>query len=112
TAPGVAGAEIPASVGSVYLGDPVYEPFWAAAREAGALIFVDPTTNRVCLDALRPYYLWNAVGNPLETAVTAAHMALAGVLDRHPGLRILLAHGGGALPAARGRLRRAFAVRP
>jgi aminocarboxymuconate-semialdehyde decarboxylase len=111
-APGVAGAEIPASVGGVYLGDPVYEPFWAAAREAGALIFVHPATTGFGLDALRPYYLWNSVGNPLETAVTAAHIASAGVLDRHPGLKILLAHGGGALPAVRGRLRRAFAVRP
>jgi aminocarboxymuconate-semialdehyde decarboxylase len=34
------------------------------------------------------------------------------VLERHPRLRVLLAHGGGALPAVRGRLRRAFAVRP
>jgi aminocarboxymuconate-semialdehyde decarboxylase len=51
------------------------------------------------------------VGNPLETAVTAAHIAVSGVLERHPGLRVLLAHAGGALPAVRGRLRRAFAVR-
>src|SRR3989440_5390302 len=43
--------------------------------------------------------------------VTAAHLAVSGVLERHPGLRVLLAHGGGALPAVRGRLRRAFAVR-
>ncbi len=56
--------------------------------------------------------MWNSVGNPLETAVTAAHLAAAGVLERHPGLKILLAHGGGGLPAVRGRLRRAFAVRP
>jgi aminocarboxymuconate-semialdehyde decarboxylase len=34
------------------------------------------------------------------------------VLDRYPGLAVLLAHGGGALPAVRGRLRRAFGVRP
>jgi aminocarboxymuconate-semialdehyde decarboxylase len=33
------------------------------------------------------------------------------VLERHPELRVLLAHAGGALPAVRGRLRRAFAVR-
>jgi len=46
------------------------------------------------------------------TAVTAAHIAVSGVLARHPGLRVLLAHGGGALPVVRGRLRRAFAVRP
>jgi aminocarboxymuconate-semialdehyde decarboxylase len=31
-------------------------------------------------------------------------MVLSGVLDEHPGLRVLLAHGGGALPALRGRL--------
>ncbi|MGI9005264.1 MAG: amidohydrolase family protein [Streptosporangiaceae bacterium] len=111
-ASGVLGAEIPASVGGTYLGDPRFEPFWAAAADAGALIFVHPTTTGFGLDALRPYYLWNSVGNPLETAVTAAHLAFAGVLDRHPGLAILLAHGGGALPAVRGRLRRAFAVRP
>ena len=111
-APGVLGAEIPASVQGAYLGDPVFEPFWAAAEETGALIFVHPTTTGFGLDALRPYYLWNSVGNPLETAVTAAHLAFAGVLDRYPALAILLAHGGGALPAVRGRLRHAFAVRP
>ena len=43
--------------------------------------------------------------------MTAAHIAVSGVLERHPGLQVLLAHGGGALPAVRGRLRRAFAVR-
>lgn len=110
--PAVVGAEIPASVRGVYLGDRMFEPFWAAAAETGALIFVHPTTTGFGLEALRPHYLWNSVGNPLETAVTAAGMAAAGVLDRHPGLTILLAHGGGALPAVRGRLRRAYEIRP
>jgi aminocarboxymuconate-semialdehyde decarboxylase len=34
------------------------------------------------------------------------------VIERCPGLVVLLAHGGGALLTLRGRLRRAFAVRP
>jgi aminocarboxymuconate-semialdehyde decarboxylase len=34
------------------------------------------------------------------------------VLERYPGLRILLAHGGGAVAALRGRLQRAHAIRP
>ena len=110
--PGLRGAEIPASVAGSYLGDDRFEPFWAAARETGAVIFVHPTTTGFGLPALSPYYLWNSVGNPLETTVTAAHLAAAGVLERHAGLRILLAHGGGGLHAVRGRLRRAFAVRP
>jgi aminocarboxymuconate-semialdehyde decarboxylase len=110
--PGMYGAEIPASVAGVYLGDDRFEPFWEAAADTGALIFVHPTTTGFGLDALSPYYLWNSVGNPMETAVTAAHLAAAGVMERHPGLKILLAHGGGGLHAVRGRLRRAFEVRP
>ena len=87
-------------------------PFWEAAADTGALIFVHPTTTGFRLPALAPYYLWNSVGNPLETAITAAQLATAGIMERFPRLKILLAHGGGGLHALRGRLRRAFAVRP
>jgi aminocarboxymuconate-semialdehyde decarboxylase len=109
---GLAGAEIPASVAGACLGDDRFRPFWAAAEASGALIFVHPTTRGLGLPALDDHYLWNSVGNPLETAITIAHLIAAGVLERYPRLRILLAHGGGALHAVRGRLRRAHAVRP
>jgi aminocarboxymuconate-semialdehyde decarboxylase len=112
TGTGLAGVEIPASVAGRYLGDDLFLPFWAAAEDTGALVFIHPTTRGFGVPALDGYYLWNSVGNPMETAIAAAHMAMAGVLDRHPRLRVLLAHGGGALPVVRGRLRRAFAVRP
>ena len=112
TIPGLCGVEVPGSVGGRYLGDDFFAPFWAAAEEAGALVFIHPASQGLGIPALAGYYLWNSVGNPLETAVTAAHIAVSGVLARHPGLRVLLAHGGGALPVVRGRLRRAFAVRP
>ena len=110
--PGLHGVEIPSSVGGRYLGDDFFLPFWAAAAETGALVFIHPSTRGFGIPALDGYYLWNSVGNPLETAVTAAHIAVAGVLERFPQLRILLAHGGGALPVLRGRLRRAHAIRP
>lgn len=109
---GLAGAEIPASAGGRYLGDDFFLPFFEAAEAAGALVFIHPTTRGFGVPALDGYYLWNSVGNPMETAIAAAHMAMAGVLERFPRLRVLLAHGGGALPVVRGRLRRAFAVRP
>jgi aminocarboxymuconate-semialdehyde decarboxylase len=110
--PGLRGAEVPASVAGRYLGDEAFLPFWEAAEATGALIFVHPTTRGFELPALSDYYLWNSAGNPLETAITAAHLAAAGVLERYPRLRILLAHGGGGLMSIRGRLRRAFAARP
>jgi aminocarboxymuconate-semialdehyde decarboxylase len=111
TVPGLCGVEVPSSVAGRYLGDEFFLPFWEAAEAAGALMFIHPSTRGFGLPALDGCYLWNSVGNPLETAVAAAHIAVAGVLERCPRLRVLLAHGGGALPAVRGRLRRAFAVR-
>jgi aminocarboxymuconate-semialdehyde decarboxylase len=97
------GVEIPASVGGEYLGAERFEPFWAAAEAAGKVVFIHPTTRAFDW----PFYMWNTVGNPFETTITAAHMVMAGVMERHPGLKVVLAHGGGALLALRGRLRHA-----
>jgi aminocarboxymuconate-semialdehyde decarboxylase len=106
------GAEVAASVRGVFLGDDRFEPFWEAAETSGALVFVHPTTRGFDLPAFQDYYLWNTVANPLETATTAAHMVVAGVMERHPDLRVLLAHGGGALMAVRGRMRHAHGFQP
>jgi aminocarboxymuconate-semialdehyde decarboxylase len=108
----LSGVEVAASVRGVFLGDDRFEPFWTAAEATGALVFVHPTTRGFDLPAFQDYYLWNTVGNPLETATTAAHMVMAGVMERHPRLRVLLAHGGGALLALRGRLRHAHGFQP
>ena len=99
----LAGVEIPALPD---LGR--FAEFWAAAEDTGAVVFIHPTTRT----ALGDYYLWNTVGNPLETTVAAAHMVMSGVMERHPGLHVVLAHGGGALVALRGRLRHAHGFQP
>ena len=106
------GVEVAASVRGVFLGDDRFEPFWQAAEDTGALVFVHPTTRGFDSPAFQDYYLWNTVGNPLETATTAAHMVVAGVMERYPDLRVLLAHGGGALLAVRGRMRHAHGFQP
>jgi aminocarboxymuconate-semialdehyde decarboxylase len=100
----LAGVELPAAPGGVFLGDERFRDFWAAAEETGALVFVHPSTRGFALPVMSEHYLWNTLGNPFETTVTAAHMLAAGVLDEHPSVRVLLAHGGGVLPALRGRL--------
>ena len=103
-AAGLSGVELAANAGN-YLGDEGLEPFWEAAETLQALVFVHPATRGISLPALDDFYLWNTVGNPAETAIAGAHLALGGALERHPGLRVLLAHGGGALPAVCGRLK-------
>lgn len=100
---GLSGIEVAAEAAD-FLGDEALEPFWAAAEELGAVIFVHPSTRAISVGALDHHYLWNTIGNPAETAIAGAHLATSGVLERHPELRVVLAHGGGALPALGGRL--------
>jgi aminocarboxymuconate-semialdehyde decarboxylase len=106
------GVEVAASVDGDYLGHDRFADFWAAAEETGALVFVHPTTRGFGIEALDDYYLWNTAGNPLETTITAAHLVMAGVLERHPELGILLAHAGGAILSLRGRLRHSHTFQP
>jgi aminocarboxymuconate-semialdehyde decarboxylase len=108
----LSGVELPASVDGDYLGHERFRDFWAAAEETQALVFIHPTTRGFDLPVFEDYYLWNAVGNPMETTVTAAHMVMAGVMEAHPRLPVLLAHAGGAVLALRGRLRHAHSFQP
>src|SRR5436305_3467533 len=94
------GVEIPAS----FLADDSFEDLCSAAEETGALVFVHPSTRGFALPVMEEHYLWNTLGNPFETTLSAARFILSGAADRHPNARILLAHGGGVLPALRGRL--------
>jgi aminocarboxymuconate-semialdehyde decarboxylase len=102
---GLSGVEVAAEVDGDYLGAERFHAFWAAAEETGALVFVHPSTRGFAGPS--DHYLWNTVGNPLETTITAAHLVMSGVMERHRELRVLLAHAGGAVLALRGRLRHA-----
>jgi aminocarboxymuconate-semialdehyde decarboxylase len=106
------GVEVAANIGGRYLGDDAFEPLWAAAEETGAVVFVHPTTRGFDAPVFSEHYLWNVVGNPLETTVAAAHLVMTGTMERHPGLNVVLAHGGGAILALRGRLRHAHSFQP
>jgi aminocarboxymuconate-semialdehyde decarboxylase len=108
----LAGVEVAASLDGAYLGHERFRDFWSAAEETNALVFIHPTTRGFQLPLMDEHYLWNTVGNPLETTITAAHLVMTGVLDDHPDLHVLLAHGGGALPALRGRLAHEQAFHP
>jgi aminocarboxymuconate-semialdehyde decarboxylase len=55
--------------------------------------------------------LTNLIGNPLDTTIAAACLVFSGVLERHPTLKICLAHGGGFVPYQAGRFLHGWHVR-
>ena len=90
------GVEIASHVNGTSIGDARFEPFFAAAEEMGAAIFVH---------ALRPAgqerivgpFSEQAVCFPGDIALACASMITGGVAARHPRLRIAFSHGGGAM---------------
>ena len=110
---GLKGAMINDTANNVTYDEPQYLPFWKAAEQLGALIFVHqrggdtlvtPRSNR--------YHLPNSIGNLVDRAVTFASLVFGGVMDACPDLKICLAHGGGYTCFGIGRMDRGWQVRP
>jgi aminocarboxymuconate-semialdehyde decarboxylase len=106
-----AGVEIASHINGTSIGDAKFEPFFAAAEQMGAAIFVH---------ALRPAgqdrivgpFSEQAVCFPGDIALACASMITGGVAARHPGLRIAFSHGGGAMAMLLPRLVHAWQMTP
>ncbi len=107
---GFAGAMIgtlPAGARGGRLDDPSLDPFWETASRLGAGIFLHPMY--MCGDArLDDNEMVNAIGRVAETSIAVTRLLFSGHLLKFPGLKLVIAHGGAALPYALGRLVRNY----
>jgi aminocarboxymuconate-semialdehyde decarboxylase len=109
--PLVRGVQIGTHVGTQHLDDPAFEPVWAALEESNLAVLLHP----YAMNALgwpRRYHLGNLIGNPVESTVAVAALIFGGVLERHPKLRFVVVHGGGAAPYLIGRWDHGWECRP
>lgn len=100
-----------ADVAGLDLDEPRFEPVWEALEELGLVVILHPagfTEARRLTD----YYLVNVIGMPLSSTLAVTRMILGGVFERHPGLKLLVVHGGGYLTSYAARTDHAFRHRP
>ncbi|KAF4495482.1 2-amino-3-carboxylmuconate-6-semialdehyde decarboxylase [Fusarium agapanthi] len=92
------------------LDDPDLLPIFEAFATTGLTVFLHPhygLPNDVWgprASAEYGHVLPLALGFPMETTIAVARMYLAGVFDKVPELRMILAHSGGTLPFLAGRI--------
>ena len=107
----LAGVQIGSHVNDKHLGDASFEPFYALAAELGAALFIHPWDMAKTPHQQSHWKPW-LLGMPHETADAYYSLCAAGVLERHPQLRVAFAHGGGAFPLLLGRMDHGYQARP
>jgi aminocarboxymuconate-semialdehyde decarboxylase len=103
---GLMGVNLPGSIGSdARIDAERLEPFYAHVEKLGLPLFLHPT-DAVFVDMLDGYNgaLHLSLGRVVEVSVAAMRLVLSGMMDRHPKLKIVISHTGGALPYQSGRM--------
>lgn len=90
------------------LDDPVLDPLYDAHVRLNVPLFIHSTLPGVDGPAgdprLDPWLGGVTVGYPFEETLTVTALVLGRVLERHPGLDVLIPHGGGTFPFIAGRV--------
>jgi predicted TIM-barrel fold metal-dependent hydrolase len=108
---GALGAQLYTNVLGRPLDRPELEPLFARAEALDATIWLHPYRSLHWSDyphggePVSHYNLYWTFGWPYETAIAMARLVYAGVIDRHPQLKLIAHHGGGLVPHLAGRLR-------
>jgi aminocarboxymuconate-semialdehyde decarboxylase len=100
---GLRGVAVATSDDGRYL-DAVPDAFWELVADRDATVFLHPGGTTVGQDLMDMYRLGEVCGRPLDTTLTLARLILFGVLERHPAVRLLCSHAGGAICAIADRL--------
>ena len=108
---GFKGLQIGGTVNGHDLDEPRFRPFWAAVEAKGVPVILHPNGYPES-KRFGDYFLVNCIGNPLETMVAATRMIFGGVFEEHPGIEMVLLHGGGYLPFYVSRSDHTWKVRP
>jgi aminocarboxymuconate-semialdehyde decarboxylase len=104
---GLPGAMVFSNVNHVALADERFAPLWKKADELGAVIYVHPT-DPAGVEAMLDYWLMPLVGFLMDTTLAASKLVFSGVVERHPRIRWVLTHMGGAIPYLAERLDRGY----
>jgi uncharacterized protein len=105
---GARGVQIGSNVNGRPLDGPEFRPLFSLMAQLGYAIWLHPTRSPDFADYKNEdrskYDLWWAFGWPYETSVAMGRLALSGVFDENPELKIITHHMGAMIPYFEGRV--------
>jgi aminocarboxymuconate-semialdehyde decarboxylase len=104
-AAGTSGVMVLANIGGKSLTDPSFASIWKAIDDRALPVLLHPTAPPGVGElGMHEFQLTASLGFTFDTSLAVARMIYDGFFDRHEGLKLIAAHGGGALPFLIGRL--------
>ena len=101
---GLKGIMINSSFDGEYLDSDAAEPFWTLVERLDVPVFIHPPGATIGDEFMHMFRLPEMVGRPFDTTISLVRFILTGGLVRHPSLKLVCAHVGGALSVLPGRL--------
>jgi predicted TIM-barrel fold metal-dependent hydrolase len=87
----------------IYLGDPAFAPIFEELNRRRAVLYLHPTSPQ-CLDQIGMGFPGPMIEFPFDTARTAVSLIFNSTLKNCPDMKVILSHGGGALPGMLSRI--------
>ena len=105
---GACGVQVFTNVNGAPLTSPEFLPLFDLMAEYDRPLWLHPARGADFADyqteTASKFEIWWTFGWPYETSVTMARIVFAGLLDQHPGLKIITHHMGGMIPYFEGRV--------
>lgn len=101
--PGMKGILLYSNLAGRFPDEPEFRPLFAEAERRGVPLLLHPAMP-MTYEATKGYEMAAGLGLMFDTTIALARIILSGILERHPKLKLLCPHVGGALPYLVGRL--------
>ncbi|RKF41903.1 hypothetical protein BCY90_16550 [Agrobacterium deltaense] len=104
---GAIGFQLPTHVRGVALDHEKFVGIWDALAATGRPVWLHPIKGPTAdypTEEKSKFEIWWCFGWPYESTVAMSRLAMSGLFDRHPHLRIITHHMGGMIPFFSGRI--------
>ncbi len=91
---------------------PEFRPVWKTLADKGVPVLLHPARSSAHADYAAEqdskYLIWQVFGWPYESTAAVARLVFSGIMQTHPGLKILVHHTAAMIPFFHGRMKSMF----